>query len=327
MRSYIRKCINDMHIKKKNKENEKYSGFTNIEEPELYNTNGEQMNVWYLRDNQSWTYPYSFTYGRMPLHLFWDRYSFRLPIHVYSHNYITETKGNPQKKYAYLIESEAIFPGDYEIFDRNPGLSNEFDKIFTHSAKILNNYSNAIYVPAAGVYYGTKHGGGQLDEKLYLKKDRNISIVSSDKNMCHLHKVRMEIARYLKNTGKGDVFGTFDGGKNIKIAESLTNYRYSFAIENNINEFYFTEKLLNCFASMTIPIYLGAEKIDKFFNKDGIIIIKEKDLENIDNIIDKCNKADYEDRKEAILDNFERVKKYLCVEDFLYETYPELFSR
>ena len=31
MRCYIRKYINDMHIKKKNKENEKYSVFTNIE--------------------------------------------------------------------------------------------------------------------------------------------------------------------------------------------------------------------------------------------------------------------------------------------------------
>ena len=132
---------------------------------------------------------------------------------------------------------------------------------------------------------------------------------------------------YYNSYVSDDYFEGKINNQNIKIAESLTNYRYSFAIENNINEFYFTEKLLNCFASMKIPIYLGAEKIDKFFNKDGIIIIKEKDLENIDNIIDKCNKADYEDRKEAILDNFERVKKYLCVEDFLYETYPELFSR
>lgn len=324
MIKYIKRYVNNLC---NNAENEKYKGFTNIEEPELYNYRGERMSVWFLRDRQTWTYPYSFTYGRVPEHLFWDRYSFRLPVHVYTHNFIKESIGNPRKKYAYLIESEAILPEDYKVFDKNPGLNKEYDKIFTHSSKILNNYSNAIYVPAAGVYYGSDYGGGKLDEELYLKKNKGISIVSSNKEMCELHKIRIGIARYLKTTGKGDVFGTFDGGNPIKIADSLTDYRYSFAIENNINEYYYTEKLLNCFASMTVPIYMGAKKIGDFFNTDGMIIISQKDTENIENIVNKCNEQDYINRKEAILDNFERVKKYFCVEDYLYETYPELFSR
>lgn len=41
-----------------------------------------------------------------------------------------------------------------------------------------------------------------------------------------------------------------------------------------------------------------------------------------------CNEEDYLLRKIAILDNFERVKKYLSPEDYIYENYKgELFRK
>ena len=46
---------------------------------------------------------------------------------------------------------------------------------------------------------------------------------------------------------------------------------------------------------------------------------------NIDNIIKQCNQEDYERRVDAIKDNFERVKKFYCVEDWLFNEYGELF--
>ena len=44
-------------------------------------------------------------------------------------------------------------------------------------------------------------------------------------------------------------------------------------IENDITPYFFTEKITNCFISQTIPVYLGATQIHKFFNTDGIITI------------------------------------------------------
>ena len=76
---------------------------------------------------------------------------------------------------------------------------------------------------------------------------------------------------------------------------------------------------------MTVPIYIGSPKIGEFFNLDGIIQISKDDVNNIDNIIKQCNQEDYERRVDAIKDNFERVKKFYCVEDWLFNEYGELF--
>ena len=51
---------------------------------------------------------------------------------------------------------------------------------------------------------------------------------------------------------------------------------FSIAIENASYETYFTEKLLDCFATGTIPVYYGAPDIGDYFNKDGIIDLSEE---------------------------------------------------
>ena len=137
--------------------------------------------------------------------------------------------------------------------------------------------------------------------------------------MCELHVKRLNLAKELKGKGIVDTFGTFDGGKMVKIADTLANYRYSICIENFISDYFFTERITNCFASMTIPIYYGANKINNFFNPDGIIFLKESDLDNIDKVIAQCNEKDYEQRLPAILDNFKRVSDYFNIDDYLYK--------
>ena len=88
-------------------------------------------------------------------------------------------------------------------------------------------------------------------------------------------------------------------------------YRYSVVVENYIAPFYFTEKIMNCFAAETIPIYLGATQIDKFFNPDGIIKISVEDCDNIEEILKKCTVEEYERRLPAVIDNFRRTQQYI----------------
>ena len=56
----------------------------------------------------------------------------------------------------------------------------------------------------------------------------------------------------------------------------LKDYRFSFCVENDTYDTYFTEKILDCFATGTIPVYLGAPDIGNHFNMDGIIILSEE---------------------------------------------------
>lgn len=83
---------------------------------------------------------------------------------------------------------------------------------------------------------------------------------------------------------------------------------FHIAIENIFMKYWFTEKILDCFLTRTVPIYIGAEAIGEFFNLDGIIRVA-----TVDQAIEVCNKLtpeDYYSRTEAIEDNYRRALPY-----------------
>ncbi len=88
---------------------------------------------------------------------------------------------------------------------------------------------------------------------------------------------------------------------------------FSVAIENN-NE-YFSEKLLDCFLTGTVPIYHGTSSVGKWFNTYGMIILEDGfDIESLTEEL-------YNDKMDAIKDNFERALKMEVLEDFIWENY------
>lgn len=315
--------INPM-VQKRNKIKKDKLSIPDSKEPEIFNKEGKKLRTFFLLDEMYRDQPYSFVLGRDPQYIHWDRYNYGLKTHFYTHKFITSIIGKPEKKFAFFNESEAIVPHHYKLMLENKNLANEFDKVFTHSEKLLNILPNALFLPGGGVWYGTDLGGGILNPENYNIKNKNISIVSSYKNSCQLHAFRTEIAKKYKSSPLVDTFGTFDGGKQIKISESLTDYRYSIVIENYLSPYWFTEKVMNCFASMTIPIYIGASKIGEFFNTDGIIQIDTPELSEIEKAIASCNYKDYESRMPAILENYIKVQDFLSIEDYLYETYSNI---
>jgi len=308
-------------------ENKYLHSIPNSHEPEVFNKYGEQMRVFYLDDTLG-SYSYSFCTGRDSRYIFWDRANKNLNYHFYSHQQILHSTGTPLKKYALLIESEQIVPQDYMIFDKNPGLSKEFDKIFTFSERILEKYDNALLYIYGTVWYGTEFGGGKMDPDACLKKSKGVSMVSSGKTMCDLHLKRIDLAKKMSKNPYVDTFGTFDGGSRLEIlADAFTDYRYNIAFENALTRNYFTEKVMNCFASMTIPIFIGADNIGDFFNADGIIqVTPDEALSNMDCILKLCTKEFYEERISAIIDNYNRVQDYLCPEDYIYKHYNQYFK-
>ena len=291
----------------------------NIPMPHIYNREGRRMEQFFIRDAHGAHVPY----GSCSKYFLWDRYNIGLDTHFYTHESMLATMGNPSQRYGMFCESETIVPESYKIFDKHHGLEKDFDLIFTYSDELLSRLSNSRFFPAvAQPWYGTKLYGGELSPCSYLSKDKNISIVSSSKISCNLHKLRFAIACDAKTKGLADTYGTFDGGEYVKnLSDVYSRYRYSMTIENDIKPFYFSERLTNCFAAMTIPIYIGATQIGNFFNMDGIIQIKPEDYVNIETILAKCSENDYKQRIPAIIDNYNRVQKYINIEDWLYEEY------
>lgn len=286
--------------------------------PKIYNAKGQLLETYFIKNRHSQHAPF----GHEGKYFFWDRYNYGLDTHFYGPESMTKTLGHPLVKYGMLTESKGIVPKDYEIFRKHKGLEKEFRYIFTYDDEILSTISNAAFYPiCAQVWYGQENGEYILDAENYRNKTKDVSILSSDKILCPLHKARIETAGYCKRNGLADTYGTFDGGSYCKVDDTLREYRYSFSFENDISDYFFTEKITNCFAAQTIPIYLGARKISEFFNEDGIIFITEKDLDRIEDIIKQCTPQEYERRLPAVLDNYNRVQEYLNMQDYLYEHY------
>lgn len=276
----------------------------------LYNEFGEKLEVFFIRDKHMRNRPY-----RDSRYFMWDRFNFALKTHFYSHESMLETEGNPDRRYGFLIESPAIVPKSYKLFDTFKGLEKDFDLIFTYSDYLLQKLDNARFVPFCCMLWN----GSFAPKNMYEQKTKNVSILSSDKVMCDLHKFRLALAWECKNKHLADTYGTFDGGNYVSVDDTLREYRYSICIENFIDPYFFTERLALALANQTIPIYLGATRLDKFFNTDGIIQISTKD--DIEKVLKQCTPEEYLNRLPAILDNYERIKEYIIPSDYMYKNY------
>ena len=82
-------------------------------------------------------------------------------------------------------------------------------------------------------------------------------------------------------------------------------------MENDNYPNIFCEKITDCFATGTIPIFWGTPNIGDFFNKDGIIMLEDFTLEDLS--IDL-----YYSKLDAIKDNLERVIEWPISEDCMY---------
>ena len=82
----------------------------------------------------------------------------------------------------------------------------------------------------------------------------------------------------------------------------------------------FSEKLIDCFVTGTIPIYWGCEgSIGEYFNPDGILQFNK--LSDIPDILEKCTEDFYAKNLPAIIENFEKAKQYCIPEDYLWNHY------
>lgn len=293
-------------------------------EPEIYTADGQRIHTCFIRDFHTATAP-SYAGGR----LMWDRYNFGLKHHFYTHRAMLETMGSPDRRYGALCETMGVVPEDYLIFDENPGLEKDFDRIFTFSRRLLEHLPNAAFVPfCAGLKLALGFGRGAADalktEGLYATKTKGVSILSSAKVMCPLHALRLETAKKLRRLGLADAFGTFDPSLGyVRAYDTLADYRFSVVFENSTEDYCFTEKLTNCFACQTIPIYIGPPGVGKFFNTDGIISLSPSQVGDLELILKRATSEFYTERLPAVLDNYQRSMRYRNINEYMFENYLE----
>lgn len=230
-------------------------------------------------------------------------------IDCYDDSAITSCNTPKNKSIALVIEPRSIMPNGYKAIEN--GWWAHFKYVYTHDSKLLREIPNARLIHIGGVWSWS-------DEP----KTKFCSLVCSFKEMCELHMIRKELAYKYENSGIVDVYGDYKGRGSepwIEPSTYLRPYRFSIVIENYIDDEYFTEKICNCFANKVVPIYLGARNIDKRFNKNGILIARDKT--DIEQFIESINRDPeyaeicYNNAKAAIEDNYKRVKMYRNFEE------------
>ena len=247
------------------------------------------------------------TFGQKPQYIEWSKDEGEFDC--WSDFYVRDVNTPKEKSIALLIEPRSIQPLIYEHMGTH---YNNFQYVFTHDSQLLNMADNARQILWGGVY-----------EFNVMPKTKDISFASSDKLFCELHRKRMELAYSLENVI--DCYGTYNGGSFVDTKTIYGPYKFSIVIENHIDDYWFSEKICNCFANKTIPIYYGARKINELFNSYGIIQVHE--IDDIPEIIKKLDvNRFYTERVYAVDENYELVKQYVCFEDWFYLKYKNLLQ-
>lgn len=196
-------------------------------------------------------------------------------------------------KIAWALESPAIKPALYEKWET---LVDIFDKIYLCDPRIIH--------PKVGVL---EFGGCWIpiqDCSVY-SKTKNLSIVASNKTWTVGHKLRHEIVRNI--TTDIDLWGTGYNKFDNRL-DPFKDYRYSIVVENCIYPGYYTEKIIDCFATGCIPIYYGDPYIGDKFNKKGFYTFNN--IPELVNIIKQISIEDYYSKLEYIKYNFAQVERF-----------------
>ena len=117
------------------------------------------------------------------------------------------------------------------------------------------------------------------------KKEHDLSWITSNKDAFPGHRSRLRFLEKIQETIDFELYGR--GFRYIEDKwDGLAPYRYSLAVENFSNSYYWSEKLADCFLAWTMPIYFGCTQISKYFPRESMVCIDINDPQAIEKIKD-----------------------------------------
>lgn len=205
--------------------------------------------------------------------------------------------------FGWLSESSVIIGDTIEkILDQIDVLEKNFVRIFTSDQRLLSKSACFEAAPNGSTLPWIK------PIPALFGKTRLLSIVASRKEQTEGHRLRDEVIRKYQPL---DVFG--QGRREIRDKkDALWPYYFSVAVENASYPGYFTEKITDCFAAKTVPIYWGDPEIGRNFNEQGILWFKETQREDLTTDL-------YRKLLPFIQDNFARTTQLGLPDDIIFQ--------
>lgn len=239
-----------------------------------------------------------------------------------SFNFIANINGNQDinSSILLLLEPRCIKPLLYTNIEiHRKHIEKNYYKIITHDESIyIKDHPKYNLLPFTG-------GSLILEEDVYNEpeKSKNISIIASEKMQSEGHKLRHQIVNELGSfiTAYGPFYNNLYTYPKVErtdrrgyynyitgnIAQAYLPYRFCIVVENQKQKYFFTEKIIDCFATRTIPIYWGATNISDYFNINGILTFNTmEELKGIIKTIHKNPEKIYNSLSYPISDNYLR---------------------
>lgn len=209
----------------------------------------------------------------------------------------------------WLVEPPEVLDIQKLVIDRKE----EFDLILCWQQNILDTCENSKLFPFGTCWIS--------DFDINLEKEYCVTSLVGSKGFTHnqqLRQVLPSIVSQIKtipvelfNSKNGPFLGLPKIERSIispVVKNELFYSQFHIVIENVCYRNFFTEKIIDCFQTKTIPIYLGCPNINDFFDSRGMFIVS-----SIDEIKEVCNKittTTYANMKEFVNKNYELSFKY-----------------
>lgn len=258
----------------------------------------------------------------------WGDFQFYVNEEVAECDYLVVLEDIPKKKDSTNCpwENTIFITGDASTGKGyNQKFLNQFSTIITSHRRI--RHPNIYHMPQGDTWFPYKHYD-ELFGNDNVEKSKLISIVVSNKSGTPVHKKRLEFCLALKEHfgDRIDLFGRgireFDDKWDV-----VAPYKYSIAIENNVELDFISEKIEDCFISLTFPFYYGCPNIDTYYDKDSYQLIDIDDFKGSCDTIEKVinDETHYDQHLESLIGS---KNKYLnhyslipLIADFIQNNY------
>ncbi len=184
-------------------------------------------------------------------------------------------------------------------FARFHQYESHFPQVLTHDGNLLQRgerYERLLY--------GTSF---IPDAKPPASKLKNCSFMGSiEHEEIAGYTLRRQVAQELQDRDDIDCFGR--GIQPVDSKESaLAPYRFSVAMENTQHDYYFSEKLIDCFLVETVPIYWGPPSISEFFDDRGILCFDT--IDELRDIVHRIDETLYQQMLPYVRLNAQRARQ------------------
>jgi len=216
------------------------------------------------------------------------------------------------------VEPEVIQPVEGKIIANK----HRYALILTFNQRLLDSCENAVEY----VYGTTWIPQSYYDSVDIGKKTFSISALAATKNVRNApgHLFRQAIHRnqplfsglpitfYRSSATQPPIedYGgnPFLGKSKIDLFET---HQFAIVVENSRQMNYFTEKLMDCLLTKTIPIYWGCPNVEKYFDTTGWIRLTSNSVEELRDAVASLDASWYSRYLETIEKNHETAKQWV----------------